>query len=445
MRLTRFSCSTLNRTVLSLVFLCVVASPLVAAAQEPAAPISPAPSRFDVTADDPPLTLADCFALALARSETIAIQQELIKETEGRFLQALSGVLPRASFALSEKRQDGSGGSAFTLREIPERKFVFSQPLFSGFKEFAAMAGARAERRERKEERARAEGLLLVDAADAFYLLLEHREDLKALEAIRTALVGRIDELKERQRLGRSRPSEVVSAEAQVLRVEAELELARSEETTARQLLEFLTGRAPIGAITDNEPPLLPPGNEDDYVAKAPTRPDVKAAEEAWQAAKNEVTIAQAARWPKVDVESNYYETRAGAASGVDWDVILTVDAPIFQGGQTIGAVREAASRERQAELHFERTQREAELDIRDTCAKLQGAMARHAALQSALAAAEENYRLQVEDYRLSLINNLDVLQTLQALEDARREAVAARYAAKRLHWRLRVAVGETL
>ena len=93
--------------------------------------------------DATPLTLSDCYALALKRSEEIAIRGELIRETEGRFLQALSTALPRASFELSEKRQDGSGGSAFTLKEVPERRFVFSQPLFSGFKEFAAVRGSR--------------------------------------------------------------------------------------------------------------------------------------------------------------------------------------------------------------------------------------------------------------------------------------------------------------
>jgi len=40
----------------------------------------------------------------------------------------------------------GSDNSNFTLRERPEAKFTLRQPLFSGFKEFAAMAGSKAER-----------------------------------------------------------------------------------------------------------------------------------------------------------------------------------------------------------------------------------------------------------------------------------------------------------
>lgn len=392
-----------------------------------------------------PLTLADCFALALKRSETIAIQRELIKETEGHFLQALSGALPRASFEASKEWQDGREGSAFTLNEIPQRRFVFSQPLFSGFKEFAAIQGSRAERRQRQHERTRAEHLLFTDVADAFHLLMEKREDLRTLETTRMALVERIDELKEREQLGRSRPSEVVSAEARLRRVEANLELVRSEETTARQLLEFLSGVSPLGPIRDEQPELPPLGAAEEYVAKAKDRPDVHAAEEAWRVARQEVGVAQGDLWPDIDVESNYYTRRVGAAGGVDWDVLLKMEVPIFQGGEAVGAVREAVSKSRQAKLTFERTQREADLDVRDSYAKVQGAVARLAALRRALAAAEENYRLQQEEYRLNLVNNLDVLQALQELEDARRDVITAHHEAKRLYWSLRVATGETL
>ncbi len=398
-------------------------------------------------ADEPAataLTLRDCYRLALRQSETIAIQRERLKETEGRFLQALSGALPRASFELSEKRQDGTGGSAFTLKEIPERKFILTQPLFSGFKEFAAMGASRAEHRQRGYEQARAEQLLLVDVSDAFHLLLERREERGALETTRTALAERIDELKARERLGRSRPSEVASASAQLRRVEANLERVRGEETTTRQLLEFLTGRAPIGAVSDEEPDVPPVASEDEYVGRVNARPDVRAVEEAWRASQNQVTIAWAKVFPTVNLESNYYTKRVGASSGVDWDVLLKVDAPLFQGGQAMGAVRESAAKAREAKLEFDRTKREATLDIRDTYAKWQAALAQHEAFNKALQAAEDNYRLQVEDYRHNLVNNLDVLQALQALEDARRDAIAARYAAKQRYWQLRAATGDT-
>ena len=409
---------------------------------------APAEAATDAAPPPPssqPLTLEHCYQLALKRSETIAIQQELLKETEGRFLQAFSGVLPRASFSSSDKRQDGSGSSAFTLKEVPERKFTFSQPLFAGFKEFAAMAGSRAQRRQRRHEKTRAEHLLLVDVANAFHLLLEEREDLGALETIRTALLDRIEELSHREQLGRSRRSEVVSAEAQLRRMEAELEDSRGAERTARQLLAFLTGLDTIEAVADDEVLPTTPEPEERYVAKAALRPDVQAAQEAWQVANKQVAVVRGAAWPTVDVEGNYYVDRAGAAEDGKWDVALLVDVPIFQGGKNLGAVKEATSQARAAELQFERAERSAALDIRDAYAELEAALARMRALELALSATEENYRLQTEDYRLNLVSNLDVLKALEELQDTHRDVIHARHEAKRLYWRLRVATGETL
>ena len=97
----------------------------------------------------------------------------MIKEAEGRFQQSLGGILPHATFESSNKRQNGSNGSAFTLTEIPEQKFIFSQPLFSGFKDFAGMGASRAELRQKTQETLRARQLLFTDVSDAFYLLSE--------------------------------------------------------------------------------------------------------------------------------------------------------------------------------------------------------------------------------------------------------------------------------
>ncbi len=412
--------------------LAAVALPAASTAEPPAPP----PST---------LTLAECYALALKRSETIAMQRELISEADARFLQAFSGALPRASFIASEKRQDGSGSSAFTLSEVPERKFNATYTLFAGFKEFAAMKGARAEHRQRTQEKARAEQLLLTDVANAFYLLREQREDLGALEGTRIALLQRLEDLSERERLGRSRESEVASAVAKLRRIEAETERVRGLETTARQLLEFLTDVSRIEAVADADAPMSPMEPLEAYLGKAPSRPDVRAAEEALTIAKQQVTINRAGFWPTLDVEGNYYTKRVGAAADVDWDVLALVEVPLFQGGQVVGEVREASAKARSAAWELSRVRRAAELDIRDTYAEAASALDRAEALAHALDAAEDNYRLQAEDYRRNLVNNLDVLDALQDLQDARRDALHATYESKRLYWQLRTAVGETL
>ena len=397
------------------------------------------------TSAETALTLPECYQLALKRSETIAINQELIKETEGRFRQALSTALPHVSFESTDKRQDGTGNSAFTLRNVPERKFTFTQPLFSGFKEFAAMAGSRAEHRQRIDEKVRAEQLLFTDVSDAFYLLLEQRENHNALEATRVALVERLDELQQRQQLGRSRATEVITAEAQLRRIEAELAQADSGERVSQHLLEFLTGLDHLNVLADPETSLPTLDPEHVYLAKADTRPDLRAAEEASRVANDAVRVAKGGLFPTVSVDGNYYVDRAGVAQDVKWDAALLVHVPLFQGGQGSGAVTEAAAKAREATLRYTQQQRSVALEIRDAYAKLDSAVTIANAFQKALNAAEESYRLEAEDYRLNLVSNLEVLQTLQALQDARRDHIHARYDAKRLYWQLRVATGDTL
>ena len=49
-----------------------------------------------------PLTLSDCYQLALKQSEIIAIDEGLIRQAEARFLQALSIMMPYFSYQSKE-------------------------------------------------------------------------------------------------------------------------------------------------------------------------------------------------------------------------------------------------------------------------------------------------------------------------------------------------------
>ncbi|MBI2094360.1 MAG: TolC family protein [Candidatus Omnitrophica bacterium] len=284
---------------------------------------------------------------------------------------------------------------------------------------------------------------MFLDVAHAFHLLRQQREDLGALEITRVTLLERLTELEERERLGRSRLSEVASAEAQLARVEATIELIRRQERTARHLLEFLTGVEPIDGIADSSPSFLMPPDESTYLDMAGSRADVRAAYEAWQKSRMEVVIARSKVWPTIDLEGTYYTKRIGASSGVDWDATISVSLPLFQGGEAVGGIQTASSHARQKELEFLRLKRQARLEIRDAWAEFDSAWNRSAALEKASNASERSFLLQTEEYRRNLVNNLDVLQALQALQDTRREWITAEQETKRLYWQLRVTTGD--
>jgi len=318
-----------------------------------------------------PLTLEECYKRALIQSETIAIDQEKLAETEAEFKQALGTALPSLDFFSVDKRQENNAySSSFNPNYAPQRNFQINQPIFSGFKEFAAMSGAKALKKQRTHEWVRAEQLLLSDVSDAFYSLQEQRNDLEILKNIQGALQDRIGDLKHWVEIGRSRSSEESAARAQLEQVNAQIEQTLGQETTARQILEFLTGK-PVEEIVDSTQSVSALSPVESYLGKAHLRPDVQAAEEAERVAEKQVTINKAGYWPFASLQGDYYTQRYGIYDGIDWDASLLVDVPIFKGGQTAGAVDQAKAQLREAQLQKQLAQRSSEQDIRDAYAQI--------------------------------------------------------------------------
>ncbi len=398
-------------------------------------------AAYGASSDDKPLTLSDCYSLALKRSETIAISTEHINEADARFTQALGTALPHVSFSSTDTKRDASSSSLYPLTSY-ERKFVFKQTLFSGFREFIAMSGSKNERGQRVSEKERAEQLLFVDVSDAFYLLNEEQEDISVLEKTRAVLIKRVSELKDRERLGRSRKSEVVNAQAKLYGIEADIESVKMQITVARNLLEFLIGRQAHKLDTTRKADFYPE-QESYYIAKMALRPDVRAKEDALEVARKETGVAKSDLLPAVSVEGNYYASRNTTPADSKWDAQLKMDVPIFRGTETYGAITKASAKEKISELELMQAERLAKQEIRDSYAKFASAILVRTALKKAYVSALMNYNLQNKDYKLNLVNNLDVLEAIETLQDSRRNYIHAYYETRRLYWQLCAATGE--
>lgn len=397
------------------------------------------------------LTLQECYELALQRSETLALQQEEIKEAEAQFYTASSEALGDVHFIMTTSRLDvqkggaeGSVGSSFTDPARQERKFTINQPLFQGFKALGALAGAGSLKREQKEEWIRARQLLFSDVAQAFYGLLRERKNLEILDGIHALFEERIKELGEREKIGRSRPSEIATATARMKIIEADRARMKGSAALAEYLLEFLTGTSlESRELLEGE---LPEENFDTLTMSAEmieNRPDVEAAKQSLKTAKQGVIVAQSGLWPVLSIEHNQYERREGFQGNIDWDFLFKVDVPLFQGGETVGEIKKAVSQWKQEKLSYSLKKREAELDIKNRYENWRSSAEESKALEEAVKAAQENFRLQEEEYEHSLVNNLDVLEALETLFETSREANQAYYQMKIDYWNLQIALGE--
>lgn len=401
---------------------------------------------------DAPLSLEEAYALALKRSEDVKMKKEDLEAAKGRFYQAFNYFLPSVSYSITRKEQDAPSlndsaedgvNGTFVRRRTPEQKFVFTQPIFSGFAELAAIQSSGADKARVKQEIRRAIETLAINVVESFYMLLETQKDLEILKRIQTLLKDRLEDLSKRIELGRSRESEAKTSLADLKLVEAELAEAEGAYMIAKRLFEFYIGQELTRPLVDStvlEEKFL---DLSSYTALTKNRADVQVARETTILADKNVLKARSGLFPTADLTGNYYTERVGFQSDIDWDVLLSVNVPIFDGAETLGKVKEAAARHASSDLQYQKTIREAQFEIEEAYTLLLTARAREAALKEATQASEENYAILKDEYSRNLINNLEALDALRRLQDISRSYNSVSQDAKAKYWKFKIAVGE--
>jgi outer membrane protein len=381
------------------------------------------------------LSLDSYFDAALQRSEVVATQSELIHQAEERYRQAGAALYPTLNGVASYTRQDSGARDpmASPTRQTLSR-FTATQPLFRGFREFAAVRQNQALLGAQGDDQRQARTQLFKDVTQNFYDVLAIEQDLINLGEQIDQYQQREKELADRVRIGRSRPGEVLTVQSAISTLRAQVESRKAELSAAREAFAFLSGLPAATALRDTE--VLPAdlGTLDEHLARLALRPDVKAAQQRQAAAQENVTVARGAHLPSLDLNANRYLERSGSLENVDWDVQLALTIPLYAGGGVQSRVREALSQSTQAELGVSQARRQAEQEIRSFHQSVMLDRAQLDALEKATDTAQKNYETQRRDYRLGLVTNLDVLQAQTAFQENQRALDRARYNAK-LNW----------
>lgn len=394
------------------------------------------------------LSLEECYQLALIQSETVAIQKEAISRATAQVFNAASQGLGDVDFIVNRTVQDHQKssltGDSLGDPNVHESKFTISQPLFQGFKAIGALSGAGSYRREQTEAWIRAKELLYMDVARAFYSVLRYEKEIEISQDIHELLQQRIEELEKREKIGRSRVSEVLTAQARLKVVEAEIAGTRGTLATARYLLEFLIGtELESRSLKEETSEEISSQTLKEHLKMAAARSDVKAAEQAIKTAWRGILVAQSGFWPTITLNHNQYMRREGTLSNLDWDTLFKIDVPLFSGGETLGQLKDSVGILKQKKLSYSLAKRQAELDIKQSYQIWVSTKETEKILREAVQDAEENYRLQSEEYGRSLVNNLDVLAALELLNNTRQNQNRTYYIMKQDEAAFRVAIGE--
>ncbi len=391
------------------------------------------------------LSLAEAYRKALARSESVKITAEEMAQAQARFYRSFDYFLPSVRYKISRYEQDvntDSGSSFdFSRRAQRDQKFVFSQPIFSGFKEIAALTGSGADKKEQALKLRRAKQILFIDVMEAYYTYLNTEKDSQVLYKIHQLMSERLKDLRERVDLGRSRDSEHKTSLADIKILEADLVDLKRNTRTTKNLLEFYIGEELDGYTLseDNSEPA-------DWIpdlTRAELRPDVLQAEQTYIVAQKKVISANADLFPEIYLDGNYYTRREGFQSGNDWDVRVTIDVPVFEVGSTLGDIKEASSNREKARLSWEEKKRLALTEAENSMEEYMAAQEADRALQEADNSSKENYEILQKEFGQNLVNNLEVLDSLRRYQDVQRRFYSAHFEAKRSYWRLRAALGD--
>lgn len=393
------------------------------------------------------MTLAEAYQLAIRQSEELAQRKDGLIELEAKISELWSAVYPKIALRHSEFLQDsqqretsGVSGS-FTSRKRPETRFTGRQPIFSGFKEYLALKAGHAARKAAESDLIRARELLYQDVAQAYFDLLGLQKEIAIRREIAKLTGERLAELRTREKIGRSRRSEVLAAEAQLAGLDAQIEAAKGDQAKAQEALRFLTGLAEELAPGEESGPAAPASLEESLAA-VKKRSDLETAREELRIAEFEAKIAWRAFWPTVNLDGNYYLERTGLQKEIKWDVLAVAEIPIFQGGALRAKVHQAQARRRSAQEAVSLAQRRAASEVRSIWSEFVSATRVEDALNKAVSSAQANVKAQSEDYRLGLVDNLDVLGSLNSLQETQLRRQEADLNSALLRVKLKVATG---
>lgn len=224
--------------------------------------------------------------------------------------------------------------------------------------------------------------------------------------------------------------------EQQLLRIQAQIPLVRSEIDTLRLQLALLSGRTPGDAASlprpaagelPDPPPTPAIGVPSALVAR---RADLRAARRRLEAQDRRIAAAFADRFPSIRLSANIGWRAQSLSELVDnflWSLAADVAAPLFDGGRRAAEVDRNKARLDELLAGYGKTLLQALFEVEGALRREAGLVAHVQATQRLLATAAEVLELARRRYRDAGGDYLPVLDAQRHRQDAELALVTAR------------------
>ena len=158
-------------------------------------------------------------------------------------------------------------------------------------------------------------------------------------------------------------------------------------------------------------------------------RSDYKAASDRLAAAQLEHSAATAGRYPTIDVAGNYGEIgNVPNAVLPTYQLVATLNIPVFQGGKVHSDQLKADAKVRQAQAQLADVRAQIDQDVRNALLDLKSSSDQVEVAQSSVNLAEQALTQSQDRFAAGVTDNLEVVQAQEALATAHENLISSLY-----------------
>lgn len=276
---------------------------------------------------------------------------------------------------------------------------------------------------------------LMVRTTDAYLRVLRANDAVRVSEALLRANERQLEQSRQRFEVGLVAITDVNESQAAYDRSRADLINAENAFDNAWEALRRIVGPidVPIARLGETLPLTPPEPNDIDAWAQTALENNygIIAATEAAEAAKKQIEIERAGRYPTLALQGGYDVFRSEAEFGSDRDsafVSLNLSFPFYQGGLVSANTRQAGHDLGAAQERLDQQRRAVINNVKDAFRGVLSSISDVGARQAAIVSARSALESTQAGLEVGTRTQVDVLNAQRRLFEAEFEYFSARY-----------------
>lgn len=380
------------------------------------------------------LTLPKTVQMALDYNRDIKVAHYDLKSAEYYIDEARAGKMPQFTYTFDASRRKSSGNNQSGVNNSFGNGLSVNIPLYTGGRVEGQIAVAKLGKTSAQEEILRVEQATKLSAVQGYFGLLAYEELRDVYHEAVTNMQGHVDNVTAQYNVGTVAKLDVLTskvslADAKTNAVTADNNVAVAEANLNNILglplqtkLELVDHHLPFEAYNLSLQEAL------DYAMKY--RPEVLQAALNVRQAEENIGIANAGNMPTVTVGAgnDWSDDDFPGTDNSAWRVTGGVTFSFFDGGATNARVKQAKQALLSARETEQQTREAVQLAVKQAYLNIRSAAQRVEASQSAVAEAEESFKIARVRYQAGVGINLDVLDAQLNLNQAQTNYIQALY-----------------